>query len=109
MTYFADHDIHFDDSLTTTDGLTYEQYCKLPLETRLARLVPDFVGFGVPCEKSHANGGTVTCEKILKFEKAQKPQGLSDAEQKAARLAKLDSFYNNAYNVENEISPFDEE
>lgn len=114
MTYFADYDIHFDDDMLTADGLTYEQYVKLPVQTRLDRLCPEFVGFGVPCEKSTADGGTITSEKILKFDRAAARE-LAEQERKARekaekenRFARLVAHYQNDYNVENEISPFED-
>ena len=115
MTYFADHDIHFDDDITCDDGMTYEQWTNLSFADRRDRFTSGlFVGMGIPCDKSTREGGTIRSEKVLKFCKEtlrlQLEQDRKNREkaEKENRLARLAKHYQNEYNVENEISPFED-
>lgn len=115
MAYFADHDIHFDDNLTCEDGMTYEQWTNLSLSDRRDRFTNRlFVGMGIPCDKTTREGGTIRSEKVLKFcKESLKAQQEADRKarekaEKEKRLARLDAHYNNPYNIENEISPFED-
>jgi hypothetical protein len=74
-----------------------------------------FYGIAIPCKKTHADGGMVQSEKVLKFnKKAMRDCNETDwkREDKLRRektYAKLVAHYHNQYNIENEISPFDGE
>ena len=74
-----------------------------------------FYGIAIPCKKTHADGGMVQSEKVLKFsKKAMRDCNQTDwkREDKLRRekaYAKLVAHYHDQYNIENEISPFDGE
>ena len=114
MTYFADHDIHFDDNITCDDGMTYDQWTNLSFADRRDRFTDRlFVGMGIPCDKSTREGGTIRSEKVLKFCKKtlrlqlEEDKRNREKEEHKKRFDNLMEFYHNG-GIDNEVSPFED-